>query len=70
MRRFVSRRNIDRYRELLRSEINDERRRVLRALLEEEQTKLAAMDESDDPVDAPPDPSSGSGHDRDDHKPD
>jgi hypothetical protein len=70
MRRFISRRNIDRYRELLRSELNDERRRTLRTLLDEEERKLAAMDEPDDPAAAPPDTVPGDGHDRDDRKSD
>jgi hypothetical protein len=70
MRRFISRRNIDRYRELLRCELNDERRRTLRALLDEEEHKLAAMDEPDDHAGEPTDRLSDSEHDHNVRKPD
>jgi hypothetical protein len=70
MRQFVSRRNIDRYRELLRCELNDERRRTLRALLAEEESKLAAMEEPEDHADGAPEASSDGEHGRDACKPD
>jgi hypothetical protein len=70
MRRFVSERNIERYRNLLRSEINDERRRMLRALLDEEERRLVAIDETDDHADGPPDAGPDGGREGAGHKPD
>lgn len=70
MRRFVVRRNIERYREFLRTEVNDERRRMLRNLLAEEEAKLAAMSApSDGGRETPAEPPQPNRHDRSHRKP-